>query len=194
MDVITNLNDWHERGIIDMKTSGVMHVYRIEKTFPRTTEELNGIADKLYEQMEQREQAELERTQHVVALATSSSCISRGLAKYFGDTSKSLPEECGHCTWCETHEPRKLGKQAYRETRRQDIEHVLKLIPERDDPRFLARVAFGITSPRITAAKLQNDKNVYESLPEHDFVVCLPHAFLRSLQVTLLIAGYAGSA
>jgi hypothetical protein len=154
-----------------MKTSGVVHVYRIEKNLPKTSEELDNIADQLYEQMSEREQADLKRTQDVVALATSSSCISHGLAKYFGDTSKDLPEECGHCTWCETHEPRVLGKQAYKETTRRDVEHVLKRIPERDDPRFLARVAFWITSPRVTAAKLQNDKSVYETLVEHDFMV-----------------------
>jgi hypothetical protein len=172
MDVITKLNDWHDRGIIEMKTSGVMHVYRVEKSLPRTGDELNDIANKLFTQMQEREQADLKRTQDVVALATSSSCISRGLATYFGDTSKELPMECGHCTWCETHRPQVLGKQAYQETKRAHIQHILQAIPERDDPRFLARVAFGIASPRITTAKLQNKPQLFASLGTHGFMVC----------------------
>jgi hypothetical protein len=187
MDVITKLNDWHDRGIIEMKTSGVMHVYRIEKSLPETEDELNDIADKLFSQMQEREQADLKRTQDVVALATSSSCISRGLATYFGDTSKELPVECGHCTWCETHQPQVLGKQAYKETKRSHIQHILQAIPERDDPRFLARVAFGITSPKITAAKLQYKTDLYASLGTHNFMVrsSFPLIFMIRVMITI---------
>jgi hypothetical protein len=177
MDIITKLNDWHDRGIIEMKTSGVLHVYRIEKPLPKTEEELDDIAEKLFKQMEERELADLKRTQDVVTLATSASCISRGLAKYFGDTSRDLPEACGHCTWCETQTPIKLGKQAYKETKKADIDHILSAIPERDDPRFLARVAFGITSPRITVGKLQNKPTLFASLGEHNFEVSVSSSF-----------------
>jgi hypothetical protein len=50
------------------------------------------------------------------------------------------------------------------------IKKVLKQCSVRDDPRFLARVAFGLKSPRVTQLKLDKD-DVFGSLADHDFEV-----------------------
>jgi hypothetical protein len=47
---------------------------------------------------------------------------------------------------------------------------VLRACSARDDPRFLARIAFGITNPRVTDMKLSKDP-VFGSLNAHDFMV-----------------------
>ena len=49
------------------------------------------------------------------------------------------------------------------------IKKVLAVCPH-DDPRLLARVAFGIKSPRITQLKLDKSA-VFESLADHEFSV-----------------------
>lgn len=49
---------------------------------------------------------------------------------------------------------------------------VLQACPDRDDPRYIARVAFGIGSPRVTAAKLSKHQ-VFGSMEEHDFMQIL---------------------
>jgi hypothetical protein len=47
---------------------------------------------------------------------------------------------------------------------------VLEACPDRDDPRYIARVAFGIGSPRVTAAKLTKSP-VFGSMEDHQFTV-----------------------
>ena len=123
--------------------------------------------------MHKREQQDLQRTKDVIALVTARSCISRGLAKYFGDNSEGLPSECGHCSWCETHTPVVVSPREIVSEERAAIGRVLDAVPERDDPRFLARIAFGIKSPRITALKYAN-QTFFGSLQQHDFPVSRP--------------------
>ncbi|KAF2424911.1 ATP-dependent DNA helicase [Tothia fuscella] len=170
MDVIRKLNDWNDNNTIVLRTSGVLNVYSIVQKLPSTDDERSDIAEKLFAQMEDRQQQDLQRTKDVVKLATDRACISRKVAAYFGDESVGLPKECGHCSWCETHKPVILGKHAYKPTTAATIAHVLAHVPDRDDPRYLARIAFGIGSPRITQAKLGSSP-VFESLSDHDFVV-----------------------
>jgi hypothetical protein len=52
------------------------------------------------------------------------------------------------------------------------FQRVLKAVPERDDARFLTRVAFGIGSPRVTAAKLSSSA-VFGCMEAYDFKVLL---------------------
>jgi hypothetical protein len=79
-DIIRKLNDWNEKDIILLKTSGVQHVYRVLQKLPSTSQEIEDIVDKLYAQMRTREQQDLQRTRDVVNLFTSSTCFSRKLA------------------------------------------------------------------------------------------------------------------
>jgi hypothetical protein len=169
-DVIRKLNDWNERDIILLKTSGVQHVYRVLCKLPSTPEDIEEIVKKLYAQMLARERQDLQRTEEVVSLVTSKSCISRGLAAYFSDGSYGVPTECGHCTWCETHKQTVLPKMPPARPDPGLIAAVLKACSARDDPRFLARIAFGITSPRVTAMKLGKHL-VFGSMNVCDFMV-----------------------
>lgn len=150
-----------------MKTSGLQHVYRIEKALPEGHER-QVIANTLFAQMHKRENQDMERTKDVQRLVTDTSCISRGLAKYFGDLSNS-DTECGHCSWCETHEaPVIPDRPVFDDTK--GVGKILEAFFERDDPRFLARIAFGIPSPRITAAKYSSSP-LFGSLQGGDFPV-----------------------
>ena len=111
---------------------------------------------------------------------TQRSCISRGLAKYFGDNSEGLPSECGHCSWCETHTPVVSTPREVVSGEHAQVSKILDNVHERDDPRFLARIAFGIKSPRISASRY--DKNGYfGSLKQHDFQVSLRSFFQTTL-------------
>ncbi|TGO86940.1 hypothetical protein BPOR_0265g00110 [Botrytis porri] len=52
------------------------------------------------------------------------------------------------------------------------FKNILNMIEERDDPRFLARVAFGISTPRVTAMKLGKSP-IFASMDDHEFSVLL---------------------
>ena len=185
-DIIRKLNGWNESGIIALRTSGVQNVYRVLRKLPSTQEAIEEIAKKLYTQMQTREQQDLQRTKEVVSLITSKSCISRGLATYFGDTSHSVPTKCGHCTWCETGVQVVLPDKPPTKPDTASINAVLKACNARDDPRFLARIAFGITSPRVTVMKLGRHP-VFGLMNVCDFMVScyLPSLFLAIVSWTI---------
>ncbi|KAI0026213.1 P-loop containing nucleoside triphosphate hydrolase protein [Xylariomycetidae sp. FL0641] len=166
-DLVRKLNDFHDRGFILLKVGGVENRYRILKELPRTSEEIGTIVDKLYKEMEARELDALKRTQEVVDLLTSDKCFALSLAQHFGMSLPDGKTKCGHCTHClsgRVHLPPKSKPPV-------DISGIRKILEAcdvRDDPRFLARVAFGIKSPRVTQLKLDK-KQVFGSLDNHDF-------------------------
>ena len=153
-DVVRKLNEWNENGVIDLKVSGVRYVYRLSRKLPSTPEEIGEIVKRLYLYLLSREQQDLERTKQVVSLITSKGCITYRLAAHFGDDSQGPSAECGHCVWCETHKQVSLPEMPPVPPDPRLIHVVLQACSAKDDPRFLARIAFGITSPRSTALKL----------------------------------------
>ncbi|KAH7062187.1 P-loop containing nucleoside triphosphate hydrolase protein [Macrophomina phaseolina] len=169
-DVIRKLNQWNDEDVIELKTSGVEHVYRILQKLPSTATETEAILDKLYKQMQDRERQDLLRTQAIVNLATESSCLSRRIGEYFDDKKDSALESgCGHCTWCETKAAVVMPERQPVPTDSLQVDAILQAVDARDDPRFLARVAYGIHSPRVTKLKLAKSP-VFGSLCDHDFL------------------------
>jgi RecQ helicase-like protein len=170
-DVVSKLNEWDGSGVIELKTSGVRHVYQLLRKLPSTPGEIEEIVKGLYSYLQAREKQDLQRIKDVISLITTESCISRRLAAYFGDGSEGLPAECGHCVWCETHTRVSLPEVPPAPPNPALINAVLKTCRAKDDPRFLARVAFGIVSPRVTKMKLGRNP-VFGCMDKCDFMVC----------------------
>lgn len=124
-----------------------------------------------YKDLEVREKQALARMRSVNELITGRACLARTLAEHFGDSLPDKKQECGHCTWCETKSPVQLVSPPKRSWDSAAFSKILQACSARDDPRFLARVAFGIQSPRVTKEKLNKDK-VFGSMEDHDFMVC----------------------
>ncbi|KAI7488886.1 ATP-dependent DNA helicase [Hortaea werneckii] len=176
-EIVKKLRQWQNSGKINLQRSGVVNVYRLMRPPPTTKEEKDQIIDSVYADLESREGQDLNRIDDVVSLLTGTKCFARALAEHFGD---SLPEgkaEFGECTWCETHVPRRMDKPAPRSFNVGLFDQIRRVIPDRDDPRYLARVAFGIRSPRVEAARLGRHR-VFGSMEDHDFGILL-QAFRR---------------
>lgn len=157
-DAVRKLQEWNDRGAIDLKPSGVVNRFKILKDFAKSEAEKNQIITAIYEQIEARERSDMERVQQVISLITMNGCLTRELAKHFGDEDSIPSQGCGHCSFCITkkaieylHRGRGHLKKPIDESK---IKAVLSATKVRDDARFLARVAFGISSPRVTAEKL----------------------------------------
>jgi len=169
-DIIRRLNDLDESGVIELKPAGVQNVYKIIQSLPRTGPAIESYVDQIYEVMQKREQEALKRTDEMLQLVTDKTCFSRALAQHFGDDLPGGKTECGHCTWCVTKiqivqqvpPPVKFNFPAFKA--------ILQTVPDRDDARLLARIAFGITSPR--AAKMKLSKHpIFGSMADHNFMV-----------------------
>jgi len=172
-DLIGKLNDWSGRGVIELKTSGVISVYRVMKHLPATSAAIEIIVNDLYKELEAREQQELGRIQDVIRLVTGPQCFAAQLAKHFGDTLPDEKNSCGNCTWCETRQAVKLITPPAAPWDSKRFGAILAAIPARDDARFLTRVAFGIVSPRVTADKLnRTNSTIFGSMADHPFEVC----------------------
>jgi RecQ family ATP-dependent DNA helicase len=168
-DLVRKLDSWNATGVIMLKTSGVMNRYRILSPLPTADEDIAALADDLYADMAQREKDALGRIDQMVGLITGKSCLALGLAQHFGMSLPDGRQSCGHCTYCAWGEATTLTPKPIPPLNAEGVKRVLAACPH-DDPRLLARVAFGIKSPRITQLKL--DKNpVFESLADHEFSV-----------------------
>ena len=167
------IQQWNDSGAIELKPSGVVARFRIVNKFPQDGESKNKLINDIYAQIEAREKEDMARVEAVIDLVTSKKCLSRELASHFGDESSVPNHGCGHCQTC-------LGKgriffHGLRDCKgRVDpkkTKAILSACLVRDDPRFLARVAFGISSPRVTSEKLGKHR-VFGSMDDCDFEVC----------------------
>jgi len=169
-DILHKLNDWNDEGVIELKPSGVLNVYKILKKLPKTSTEIEILTSAIYALMESREKEALERSKMILDLVTSNKCFTRSIANHFGD---DLPgkTDCGHCTYCLTRKPIRIVTPPPPRFNKSAFKAILSQIPDRDDARFLAKVAFGIHSPRITTLKLGRNP-IFGSMEDHQFIVC----------------------
>ncbi|KAK0702376.1 P-loop containing nucleoside triphosphate hydrolase protein [Lasiosphaeris hirsuta] len=168
LDIVKKLNQFNERGMIKLQTKGIEHRYLILKKLPETDEELEAVVDKLYTDMVGQERDAIRRGREVMDLITGSRCFARSLSEHFGMSLPNGKTNCGHCTFCYTGRPVRAPSRRLTNTTRATIQGVLNSTGVRDDPRFLARVAYGIKSPRVTALKLDKH-SAFRSLANHDF-------------------------
>jgi hypothetical protein len=170
-DIIEALNKLNQQGHIKLTTTGVQQCYIIQKRLPQSESEIKEILDKLYPELLKRESDAVKRGKEVMGLITGKQCFALSLAQHFGMGLPDGKSKCGHCTFCAGGgAPVMPPHRPLSETTAASIKQVLATISVRDDPRFLARVAFGIRSPRISQLKLEKT-NVFRSLAHHDFDV-----------------------
>lgn len=169
-DLILILNELNDAGTISLAVSGVEHKYRVLTKLPQTTKEVGNLTDKLYADLRFREKQALERIEKIVDFITAPKCLARSIAEHFGTTLPNNKQNCGHCTFCIDGTPAERPPRYKAYVSKVQIENVLNVTDVRDDPRFLARVAFGIKSPRV--GKLKLDKTgVFMSMVDQDFDV-----------------------
>lgn len=161
--IVHKIETWSNAGWIELKKSQRRNRYLMFKPLPHPEKEeaaVFAIADQVYERMHERETAEVKRLESVLDWARAPICLAKGLTAHFGDAEEQFPANttCGVCSVCTnggkaaitySFTPPAFDEQAFK--------RVLAATPIRDDPRFLARVAFGITSPRTGTERLNRD-------------------------------------
>ncbi|KAM0803698.1 P-loop containing nucleoside triphosphate hydrolase protein [Usnea florida] len=157
-DAVRKLQEWNDSGAIELHPSGVVNRFRVLGEFPRDEEAKGQMIRSLYAEIENRERSDMQRVWRVIELfATGHGCLSRELARHFADEDTVPDEGCGHCNSCLGNAPKIVFQRDRAGNRPLDenkVQAILSATKVRDDARFLARVAFGISSPRVTAEKL----------------------------------------
>lgn len=171
-EVVRKLQDWSHKGYVELKPSGVVNRYRMMRQFPRQREDREPLISSIYKQMELRETADLRKGQEVINLITDQKCFAAALADHFGDT---IPHgKCGKCQWCKTGVRVEMDEDNSSfdiPIDQNKIRAVLAATASRDDPRFLARIAFGISSPRVVTEKCGSRSPVFGSMACCNFEV-----------------------
>jgi hypothetical protein len=173
MDLVKKLKELDENECIKLKASGIEHRYRILSQLPSTDDAIDELVEKLYADLEFREEEAMRRIKEVADFITGAKCFALALTEHFG---MGLPDgklKCGHCTFCITRKRIVLPPTLPKPVDIAGINEILRVCNVRDDPRFLARVAFGIRSPRVTQLKLDKSP-VFRSLADHNFKVSNP--------------------
>ncbi|KAF4873184.1 ATP-dependent DNA helicase RecQ [Colletotrichum siamense] len=195
-DITRRLDHWAESGVVKLQKSGVQNVFRLKKALPKSQPEIDAMIDNIDQEITKKEKQDLQRVQDLVNLLTGTKCITRALAAYFADATHASVEECGHCTWCETHKqvvlpefkPKPLDKDLMKsiasvckalcsdEARKAKssktpsaTKQALANSTAKDDPRFMACVAFGIKTPRISSMQLWKNEAVFERMSDCNF-------------------------
>ncbi len=92
--IVTALNYFEEQGWFELQAKQAVDVYDI-----RDLEfNVDCLADKMYDLFAKKETNEIQRIYNMLAFFESDSCISKGLAEYFGEHIEA--ELCGHCSYC----------------------------------------------------------------------------------------------
>ncbi|GAA5948668.1 hypothetical protein JCM3765_004967 [Sporobolomyces pararoseus] len=155
-DVVRQISSWEYQNWCEVKVSGVMNRYAVLKPLPKTQDEIEELAKKLFDQMHEREEADVNRLKGVGDFIRQDQCYAHALAAYFGDFTSVPDQKCGNCSHCLTKKRLSFKASGAAEMTDKQFKFLLANCGVRDDARLLAKVAFGIRSPRITALGLPN--------------------------------------
>ncbi|KAG7450790.1 ATP-dependent DNA helicase [Guyanagaster necrorhizus] len=160
---------WEIGQHISTKPSQVRMRYRIVNSFPTELSKISAIAQDIHAGMVQREEEGIRKLQEVIEFATKPECLAHSLATYFGHGDAVPSGRCGHCTFCKTGTGVVFRRGANTTPDSAQVRAILNACPERDDPWLLARMAFGITSPRLTAGRWSTSHPLFGSMEDVDF-------------------------
>lgn len=171
--VIARLKELADCGNIKLFTSEGMSSARILRhPSPKSRKDnIESIGKMLYKFGQRRFQAWAQSRREVVEPFTKDRCTIVGFAEHFGTELPGGQTRCGRCDWCLTGQPLVLHSYHHEEEIDPDkVSAVLEAVPDRDHPRFLARVAAGYLSTRVKDRNL--DKlSVFRSMKHVKFDV-----------------------
>lgn len=150
--VVRALDYLGQQGLLELKAEGVRQTFRLV----RQPDDTGALADSLFQRLHQREDREIARLHEVLDLAGHNGCQVSRLGEHFGEP---LAKPCGHCGWCAGGRrpaqllPRRepaIDANVWRQAEALAAKHAEVL----SEPRSLARFLCGLTSPKLSAARL----------------------------------------
>ena len=171
--VVRALDYLGERQLLEVRSAGVRHRYRRLKT-PDDPGELAGT---LHRRMLKREAREITRLHQLLDLVGHDGCQVSALCAHFAER---LAEPCGHCSWCLNRQrPAVLPQRpspVISETVWREALALRRAYPDDlADPRSLARLLCGVSSPKLTHAKLTS-RRLFGALSHVPFQAVLARA------------------
>lgn len=166
--IIRALDYLAEQQLLEVKTSGIRTPYRLLNM----PDNLDALADQLYQRAQQREKSELKRLQQVLQLAALQSCHVNALAQHFGDTRHHT---CGHCSWCLERQSVVLSTPSNPTIDPLIWQQACAISqPLLADPYVFSRFLCGISSPKLSRSKL-NQHTLFGAFQDIPFKAVLSY-------------------
>jgi ATP-dependent DNA helicase RecQ len=170
--------DWlADNGLLEVQAAGVRNRYRRLQQ----PENAQALADSLHAYNLQREGAEIERLQQVMALFNLNDCRSRALAAHFGE---QLEAPCGECSGCTANEAVAVLPRVSTAIPGDIGGRIQSVVADAGGAlataRSVARFLCGLSSPRIGRARLAKHP-LFGALAETPFPMVLKWAEDESL-------------
>jgi ATP-dependent DNA helicase RecQ len=153
--VVRALDYLAEQRLLEVKASGTRDRYRRLRLPP----DLKGVAQALYQRTLEREKREIARLNQVMELVAHAGCQVARLGQHFGEVRE---QGCGHCSWClNGQKPARLLPRPERAIppgiRQQALALRRKYPDVLANPRSLARLLCGLSSPWLSRARLMKE-------------------------------------
>jgi ATP-dependent DNA helicase RecQ len=156
--IITALDYFHEKGWVILESKQMTDVYQVlNNQF-----NIDDLADNLYQHFKQKEQAQIQRINDMLALFQSQQCLSQQLAHYFGD--KQLKGNCGHCSVCQGNYQPWQQKETLPPITPEELQSITRSLDNAIREKFSqpasidlqCRYLCGITSPWLTKVRARS--------------------------------------
>jgi ATP-dependent DNA helicase RecQ len=163
--VIAALEYFAEKGWIELQSKQAVDVYDImNQAF-----DIDRMTENMYSLFKSKEEHEIQRIHNMVKFFESDSCLSKRLAKYFGEHLEQ--ESCGHCSFCQhgsviiqhTTELSPLSEFNFEEIAKEFIRAVGEHLSVTNLTKFLC----GIYTPVFSKLKIK-------TLPHFGILECYP--------------------
>lgn len=170
--IVRALDYLAEQQLLELKAEGIRSRFKILRR-PKDAAELAG---KLHARTLHREKQEISRLHQVLELAGHHGCLARKLGEHFGE---HLKEDCGKCSWCRSHSAAALLPRtaaAIDDAIRKQVPAFRRENEELfSEARSLARFLCGISSPKVSRARLSSHP-LFGSLSQVPFAEVLRRA------------------
>ena len=135
--------------------------FRLLKPLPLDNEEVQSLAHSCFQRALTRHEEEWRRHRMMLSWATSEGCLAARLAAHFND--KIPNDKCDNCSFCIEQRAADIGVKDRVPVDYNLLKQVMNICGSRRDLQFIARVAAGLTSPRI----------IHQGLHRHKLFRCL---------------------
>jgi ATP-dependent DNA helicase RecQ len=175
--VVRALEYLQEQGLAELRASDVRQRYQRL----RPDADAETLTGELVQRFTGRERQEIARLQAVLSLITHDGCQVNALVGHFGEVRE---RPCGHCTHCLTGERQRLPDPPARPALPAglDVAAVSALGEEHPqalgEPRQVARFLCGLSSPRLSRARLGRHP-LYGALEDRRFAEVLGWCLTR---------------
>jgi len=163
--VIAALEYFSEKGWLELQSKQAIEAYDILKA----DFNVEVVGKKIVGLFQAKEKQEIQRIHNLVNFFESDSCISKRLARYFGEDIEK--EHCGHCSWCQsgsaviqhTIELPPLSTFSFREMSREFLDIAGNYCSVLNITKFFC----GISSPALIRLKVKKLEHfgVFERYP-----------------------------